>query len=717
MLYSQRIRRARVCRHVAALAIALPTVLSAQSSSGAGDPPTSATVSALATWLSFDAPPGEEWRAANAILAADKRWQRDQLGNLVLRAGSGRPRRMVACGLDHVGLVVSQITDAGYLRLHRAGSAQTHPLWDQFHEAQQIRVLTRKGIVPGVVAVPNGHFARQHRGDTAVVNVDELWVDVGARTRAEAEALGIALLDPVVRDLPPWPYAEYVSGPNATGRVACAAVATAARGAPVSGETVFVLSAQRAFGWAGAAAIAARHGPFDEVTLVSSWEGRGEDAAAVRRRRASRPNNMQAAGVDSITRLEVRVRFAGALVESVRGTDADSLLAAVRNAAGVGATPPGWLALVTGDADTASRTPARSPSRTATSAADALTPAATLLALLAELPGVPSHEWRVRAAVREALPAWARERVVEDSAGNLILALGPDRDTAVFVAHMDEVAYTVRAIGGDGSVALTAQGGVIPSAWEGQPALLHFDPAERRSTSAPPSIPGVFAPRDAATVRRPDQVRAWFGLDSATLVARGVRVGMGVTGYKRAHRLAATRFTARSLDDRAGTTALLLALRSIDPNRLPNKVIFAWSVHEEGGLIGARALARQLGASVRRVYAIDTFVSSDTPLESPHFAFTPLGSGAVLRGLDDGIVSIATERERVIALARTRGIPLQVGTTHGSTDATPFVAAGAPGMGLSWPGRYSHSPAEVLDLRDLTALARLIEAVAEGGSR
>jgi putative aminopeptidase FrvX len=54
---------------------------------------------------------------------------------------------------------------------------------------------------------------------------------------------------------------------------------------------------------------------------------------------------------------------------------------------------------------------------------------------------------------------------------------------------------------------------------------------------------------------------------------------------------------------------------------------------------------------------------------------------------------------------------MQVGTTHGSTDATAFVAWGALGAGLSWPGRYSHSPAEVLDLRDLAALVELIGAV------
>ena len=49
----------------------------------------------------------------------------------------------------------------------------------------------------------------------------------------------------------------------------------------------------------------------------------------------------------------------------------------------------------------------------------------------------------------------------------------------------------------------------------------------------------------------------------------------------------------------------------------------------------------------------------------------------------------------------------------GGTDAGPFSAMGAMDVGLSWPGRYSHSPVEVMDLRDATALVRLIAAVVQ----
>jgi putative aminopeptidase FrvX len=683
------------------LPLALAGLLAAGPVAGQASP----AAEALAAWVALDAPPADAGRAAAAVRRRDSRWAADAQGNLVLRAGSGRPRRVVACGLDQPGHVVSAITDAGYLRLHRAGNAPMHPLWDQFHQGQQVAVRTARGEVPGVVAVPNGHFARQHRGDTAVVGVDELWVDVGARSAAEARALGVALIDPVRRDLPAWPYAGHVAGADASGRAGCAAVAAAARGTPASGETVFVLSVLRGFRWAGLNAVLGRVGPVDELVIVGPAARGAGAGVAVDRRRTRTPAELSAArDLDSATTLAVRARWAGALVESVREDDADALRLAVAEAAGVAPGDARWLVPEGGGREPAAER------------RDSLTALSETLRALVELPGVPQHEWRVRDAVRERLPEWACARATVDSAGNLLVAVGPARDTTVVVAHLDEVAHTVGAIFPDGRVSLVARGGVIPSAWEGQPALLHFD--REGDAPAPASLAGVFVPRDSAASRPPrGALTAWFGVDSAGLVARGVRVGQGVTGYKRGLRLGSMRFTGRSLDDRAGSTALLLALRALDPARLDHTVIFAWSVGEEGGLVGATALARRLAPSVRRVYAVDTFVSSDTPLELPTFAYAPLGAGPVLRALDDGSISSRAERTRVERAARAAGVPLQVGTTHGSTDATPFAAAGAVGAGLSWPGRYSHSPAEVLDLRDLAALVKLIGAAVVAPSR
>ena len=671
-----------------------------------------AIASSVAAWIHLEAPPGSELHDVRVLSAAMSGWKSDAFGNLIKRVGSGAPRRVVACAMDVPTFVVSQITADGFVRLHRTGVA-AHPLWDQFHEAQQVHVHTVRGDVTGVVAIANGHFARQHRADTAIVTVDQLWVDLGVNTRAQAESLGVALLDPVVAVRPVWTYEGFAAGPAAGARASCAAVASAAellsagsmKAGAVSGETVFVLSTQRSFGWVGLGAVVARLGSIDQLTLLD--EGRASARPSTTMMAASRLGNTKRALArvlpsalkrDSVQVVTPRVRFAGSLVESVHADEARALLAAALSAAGSRENAAPWI---TPAFDTTTRRVAR---RDAYDAIDR-----TFLTI-ADLAGVPGHEWRVREAITSMLPAWAKARAVVDTAGNLVIAAGPDRDSVAYIAHMDEVSFDVETILADGRVSLRRMGGPVVTAWEGQPAMLHFDKDASGRASA--SLRGVFVPRDSARSKPLPVVTAWFGVDSAGLAARGVRVGSAVTAYKHATRLAGTRLTGRGSDDRTGSTALLHAMQRIDPATLTHKVICVFSTREEGGLLGASAFGVEHGRNLVRVYSIDTFVSSDTPLEQPMFAFLPLGRGAVLRGLDDAAITPRAERERVLRIAKANHIPVQVGTTHGGTDGSAVAPFGGPNVGLSWPGRYSHAPGEVLDLRDVDALVRLIVATA-----
>src|SRR5262249_3653181 len=175
--------------------------------------------------------------------------------------------------------------------------------------------------------------------------------------------------------------------------------------------------------------------------------------------------------------------------------------------------------------------------------------------------------------------------------------------------------------------------------------------------------------------------------------------------------------SARSVDDRAGVTALLVALEDIEPAKLDHKVIFVWSVREEGGLEGAKALSLDLGPTVHRAHPIDTFVSSDSPLESKRFAYAPIGQGAVLRALDNSSVTPPDEIDRVVRLAKTLAIPLQVGPTNGGNAGSELARFGAANVAFAWPWRYRRSPAEVIDLRDLRSLTRIVAAVAKAPTR
>jgi putative aminopeptidase FrvX len=332
--------------------------------------------------------------------------------------------------------------------------------------------------------------------------------------------------------------------------------------------------------------------------------------------------------------------------------------------------------------------------------------AQAVLAPLIESYGVSGAEAPVRATVERLLPAWAKAET--DTAGNLWVRAGKGDPLVVVVAHLDEIGFGVTAIREDGSLELVARGGFFSSLFEAEPALVHTGTG---------SIPGVFTPRDSAgpTPRRaPGPFRVDVGTSSrAATEALGVRVGSTVTMPKRYTRLAGTRASGRAMDDRVGCTTLLLALRRLDPARLRHEVVFVFSVREEIGLEGAEAVAAALGTRTRRVHAIDTFVSADSPLEPQAFAVTPIGRGPVIRALDQSAVAPPALVDSLVSLARARAIPLQVGATNGGNDGSVFAPWGVPDVAIGWPLRYAHSPAEVIDLKDVVHLADVIQAIAE----
>ncbi len=330
--------------------------------------------------------------------------------------------------------------------------------------------------------------------------------------------------------------------------------------------------------------------------------------------------------------------------------------------------------------------------------------AQTVLSQLVESYGVSGAEGPVRETVKRLLPAWAKTET--DTAGNLWLRVGQGDPVVVFVAHLDEIGFTVDSILDDGSLHLRTRGGFYSSLFEAQPALVHTPTGD---------VSGVLLPRDTGFVRRaPPPLRVSIGTTSrAATMARGVGPGHTVTMPKQFVRLAGTRATGRSFDDRVGDAAQILALRHLDRAALKHQVIFIWSVREEIGLEGARAAAAALGTAPRRVHAIDTFVSADSPLELPSFAVAPLGQGAVARALDNSSVTPPAYVDSLVALARARRVHLQVGTTNGGNDGSMFTPYGVVDVAIGWPLRYSHSPVEVVDLRDVASLADIIRAAAE----
>lgn len=129
---------------------------------------------------SFEAAPARVWRAEAQTFA--DRVHGDVSGNSFATLNpEGRPRLMFAGHIDEIGVMVTYIDEDGYLSFDGIGG------WDpQVFVGQRVVLLGRAGRVTGVVGKKAVHLMEKEDREK-VSKIEELWIDVGAANRAEAE--------------------------------------------------------------------------------------------------------------------------------------------------------------------------------------------------------------------------------------------------------------------------------------------------------------------------------------------------------------------------------------------------------------------------------------------------------------------------------------------------------------------------------------------------
>jgi len=111
----------------------------------------------------------------------------DGIGNLIgsLRGSSDGPRVLLMAHMDEVGFLVRHIDENGYLYIHNVGG-----YFDQSVLTQRLSILTARGEVLGYTGMKSGHILRPEERDR-MIPLQNMFVDVGAKSRAEAEAMGL----------------------------------------------------------------------------------------------------------------------------------------------------------------------------------------------------------------------------------------------------------------------------------------------------------------------------------------------------------------------------------------------------------------------------------------------------------------------------------------------------------------------------------------------
>jgi endoglucanase len=118
----------------------------------------------------------------------------DRLGSFVakLPGQSDAPRVMLAGHMDEVGFMVRQISEDGFLRFLPLGG-----WWDQVILGQRMEVITQQGRILGVTGAKPPHLLDKEERNK-MVEKKKMYLDVGASSKEEIEALGIRLGDPIV---------------------------------------------------------------------------------------------------------------------------------------------------------------------------------------------------------------------------------------------------------------------------------------------------------------------------------------------------------------------------------------------------------------------------------------------------------------------------------------------------------------------------------------
>ena len=138
----------------------------------------------------FETDAAAVWREEAATFA-QRTWA-DLHGNAFASLNeAGAPRVMLAGHMDEIGLMISHITDSGYLYTRPIGG------WDaQVLPGQRVWVHTKKGRVLGVIGRKPIHLlADEDRKN--VVKIEDLWIDIGAKAKAEAQKR-VEIGDPIV---------------------------------------------------------------------------------------------------------------------------------------------------------------------------------------------------------------------------------------------------------------------------------------------------------------------------------------------------------------------------------------------------------------------------------------------------------------------------------------------------------------------------------------
>lgn len=340
-----------------------------------------------------------------------------------------------------------------------------------------------------------------------------------------------------------------------------------------------------------------------------------------------------------------------------------------------------------------------------------------LIRALTELPGPTGHEDAVQDWIYNRWQSNATE-IRRSRVNNILARIGGSGPRLAIMAHADEICYVVKSVSDDGFLHLwpyymDTRG--HPPRW----IMPLNQPAVVMTSDAP--IHGYFATASGHVVTNRDPNAKWswndwfvdIGVGSrAEAEALGIGPGCHVIWNPPTRRLRNHLITGKAMDDRAA-----LAIATMTGERLAGRTDLAYDVwlvstiQEENGLIGAQSVFDELPFDL--CINLDVGLTGDIPSVDKRDFPCRLGDGPIVVYQDGSAHYSRALSDKLLDIAKSNSIPVQraIFQLYGS-DAAALLKRGVDVSLLAYPTRYTHSPIETVDERDIDHCVDLIVAFA-----
>lgn len=330
---------------------------------------------------------------------------------------------------------------------------------------------------------------------------------------------------------------------------------------------------------------------------------------------------------------------------------------------------------------------------------------------LSNLPGIPGHERRVAAYIKDQVTPLV-DHVDQDNLGSVIATKKGTSDITIMLsAHMDEVGFLISSIESSGMIRMQPVGG-----WWAHVLLAQVMTITTRKGTSIEGVIGAKPPHGMSVEARNrvlDLKDLFLDIGATSkedVLQLGIQIGDMVTPTIKARRLNDSKLLlGKAWDDRVSCGVQLEVLKRLQKETLVPNVVAAFTVQEENGLRGAKTASYRIQPDI--ALALDVTMSNDIPGVPKED--TALGKGVALSLMDATVIAHRGLFDHIETVAKDASIPYTYDLmVVGGTDAGEIHKQrdGVITMTLSLPCRYFHSHTSLVHEDDIEAMVQLIVA-------